>query len=61
MACQEIRVLKSSAGVALMSAGAVALVTGALMYVLPGPGLPIVLVGLVLMALGATVRFLGNR
>ncbi|WP_248503613.1 hypothetical protein [Streptomyces sp. D2-8] len=52
---------KSSTGVALMSAGAAATVAGALMYVLPGPGLPVLVLGLVLMGIGATVRILGRR
>ncbi|RPK88803.1 MULTISPECIES: hypothetical protein [Streptomyces] len=48
----------SSMGVVLMSIGAVATVAGALMYVLPGPGLPVLLVGLALMAAGAVVRII---
>lgn len=51
----------SSLGVALMSIGAAATVTGALMYVLPGPGLPILVLGLILMATGAVVRIAGRR
>ncbi|MFE1734459.1 hypothetical protein ACFW6X_30670 [Streptomyces bacillaris] len=46
----------SSMGVVLMSVGAVATVAGALMYVLPGPGLPVLLIGLALMAAGAVLR-----
>ncbi|GGZ20182.1 hypothetical protein [Streptomyces poonensis] len=48
---------KSSAGVALMSVGAVATVIGALMYVLPGPGLPVLLLGLAILIAGAAVKF----
>ncbi len=46
----------SSMGVVLMSVGAVATAAGALMYVLPGPGLPVLLIGLALMAAGAVLR-----
>ncbi|MFD3414358.1 hypothetical protein [Streptomyces cyaneofuscatus] len=51
----------SSIGVVLMSAGAVAAVAGALMYVLPGPGLPALVAGLALMAAGAAVRITDGR
>lgn len=51
----------SSLGVVLMSVGAVATVAGALMYVLPGPGLPVLVAGLMLMAAGAAVRIIGGR
>ncbi len=51
----------SSVGVALMSIGAAVTVTGVLMYVLPGPGLPILVLGLMLMAAGAVVRIAGSR
>ncbi|MFF3893065.1 hypothetical protein ACFYY3_07710 [Streptomyces sp. NPDC001812] len=50
-----------SLGVVLMSVGAVATVAGALMYVLPGPGLPVLVTGLMLMAAGAAVRIIGGR
>lgn len=43
---------KPIAGVVLMSVGAVATVTGALMYVVPGPGMPVLLLGLALMTAG---------
>ncbi|MET8218665.1 hypothetical protein [Streptomyces hirsutus] len=48
-------------GVVLMSVGAVATVTGTLMYVLPGPGFPVLLAGLALTACGAAVRITGGR
>ncbi|MFH8880516.1 hypothetical protein [Streptomyces californicus] len=51
----------SSMGVVLMSVGAVATVAGALMYVLPGPGLPVLLAGLALMAAGAVIRVFSSR
>ncbi|MFD3650656.1 hypothetical protein ACFWVT_20300 [Streptomyces cyaneofuscatus] len=51
----------SSMGVVLMSAGAVATVAGALMHVLPGPGLPLLVAGPVLLAAGAAVRIVGGR
>ncbi|WP_406354200.1 hypothetical protein OH738_24760 [Streptomyces hirsutus] len=51
----------SSLGVVLMSVGAVATMAGALMYVLPGPGLPVLLAGLALTACGAAVRITGGR
>ncbi|MFD5663179.1 hypothetical protein [Streptomyces hirsutus] len=51
----------SSLGVVLMSVGAVATVAGALMYVLPGPGFPVLLAGLALTACGAAVRITGGR
>ncbi|MEU6521636.1 hypothetical protein ABZ892_02020 [Streptomyces sp. NPDC046924] len=50
-----------SLGTVLMSVGAVATVAGALMYVLPGPGLPVLLAGLALTAGGAAVRIIGGR
>ncbi|MDX3522557.1 MULTISPECIES: hypothetical protein [Streptomyces] len=52
---------KSITGVVLMSVGAVATVTGALMYVLPGPGFPVLILGLALMAAGAAVRITGSK
>ncbi|MBL3666720.1 hypothetical protein JL475_12100 [Streptomyces sp. M2CJ-2] len=52
---------RPSLGVVLMSVGAVATVAGALMYVLPGPGLPVLLAGLALTAGGAAVRITGGR
>lgn len=52
---------KSSASVALMSVGAVAIVAGALMYVLPGPGFPFLILGLTLTAAGAALRIAGSR
>ncbi|MFD5495053.1 hypothetical protein ACTWJ9_20425 [Streptomyces sp. GDS52] len=58
---QEMLVNNSSLGVVLMSAGAVATVAGALMYVLPGPGLPVLMLGLALMVGGAAVRITGGR
>ncbi|MGW0610449.1 hypothetical protein [Streptomyces sp. NPDC002788] len=51
----------SSLGVALMSIGGATTVTGALMYVLPGPGLPVLVLGLILTATGAVVRTAGRR
>lgn len=51
----------SSIGVVLMSAGAAATVAGALMYVLPGPGLPVLVAGATVMAAGAAVRIVGGR
>jgi len=51
----------SSMGVALMSVGAVAAVAGALMYVLPGPGLPVLVMGLALVAAGAALRVVSSR
>ncbi|RPK92186.1 MULTISPECIES: hypothetical protein [Streptomyces] len=51
----------SSMGVVLMSVGAVITVAGALMYVLPGPGLPLLVVGLVVMAAGAAIRIVSRR
>lgn len=51
----------SSIGVVLMSIGVVVTVAGALMYVLPGPGLPVLVVGLALMAAGAAVRIVSSR
>ncbi len=52
---------KSSAGVALMSVGAVAIVAGALMYVLPGSGFPILILGVVLTTVGAALRIAHSR
>ncbi|MEF9886720.1 hypothetical protein [Streptomyces sp. P9-A4] len=47
-------------GVVVMSIGAVLTVAGAAMYVLPGPGLPVLLLGLAGIAAGAVVRFAGR-
>ncbi|MDV9189135.1 hypothetical protein R6L23_13105 [Streptomyces sp. SR27] len=47
-------------GVVVMSIGAVLAVAGAAMYVLPGPGLPVLLLGLAGIAAGAVVRFAGR-
>ncbi|MFD6322814.1 hypothetical protein ACFWOL_08040 [Streptomyces sp. NPDC058442] len=58
---QETLVNNSFLSVVLMSVGAVATVAGALMYVLPGPGLPVLVAGLMLMAAGAAVRIIGGR
>ncbi|OBQ48474.1 hypothetical protein A4U61_25535 [Streptomyces sp. H-KF8] len=58
---QETRVNSPSLGVVLMSVGAVVTVAGALMYVLPGPGLPVLLTGLAVTAAGAAVRITGGR
>ncbi|MFC5673123.1 hypothetical protein [Streptomyces incanus] len=51
----------SSVGFAVMSIGAVATAAGALLYVHPGPGLPVLAVGPALMAAGAAVRIGGRR
>jgi len=51
----------SQIGVALMSIGAVATVAGAAMYVLPGPGLPVLSLGLLLLASGAVIRAFGRK
>ncbi|TYR55584.1 hypothetical protein FY004_24500 [Streptomyces parvus] len=47
-------------GVVLMSDGAVATAAGAAMYVLPGPGLPVVVGGLTALGVGAAVRVAGG-
>ncbi|CAL9441303.1 hypothetical protein [Streptomyces sp. enrichment culture] len=51
---------RTSVGGALIAVGAVAVMAGVLMYVLPGPGLPVLVVGTVLTAAGAAVRLLGS-
>ncbi|MFE9923240.1 hypothetical protein ACFYQA_17140 [Streptomyces sp. NPDC005774] len=51
----------SSVSFAVMSTGAVATVAGALLYVLPGPGFPVLALGLTLMVAGAAVRISGRR
>ncbi|MFD3537276.1 hypothetical protein [Streptomyces sp. NPDC058664] len=48
-------------GVVVMVVGAVLTVAGAAMYVLPGPGLPVLLLGLVGIAAGAVVWFAGRK
>ncbi|ONI53160.1 hypothetical protein DDV98_15955 [Streptomyces sp. IB2014 011-12] len=48
-------------GLVLMSAGAVATAAGALLYILPGPGLPLLMAGPVLLGVGAVVRALSRR
>lgn len=58
---QEPCVSTSFLGAALMTGGAMATVAGALMYVLPGPGLPVLVLGLALMAAGVAVRTVGSR
>lgn len=51
---------QSRVGSVAMSIGAVLTVTGAATYVLPGPGLPVLLLGLTAIAAGAAVRFAGR-
>ncbi|WP_171111913.1 MULTISPECIES: hypothetical protein [Streptomyces] len=58
---QEPCVSTSFLGAALMSVGAMATVAGALLYVLPGPGLPVLVLGLALTAAGVAVRTVGSR
>ncbi|MEU3946198.1 hypothetical protein [Streptomyces sp. NPDC029526] len=50
----------ASAGGALIALGAVGVLAGVLMYVLPGPGLPVLVAGAVLTAAGSAVRLLGG-
>ncbi|GGQ30687.1 hypothetical protein ACFFKE_12090 [Streptomyces mutabilis] len=45
----------------LTGAGALAAVAGSVMYVLPGPGLPLVVTGVSLLLGGAVLWFLGRR
>ncbi|MFJ6636470.1 PGPGW domain-containing protein [Streptomyces sp. NPDC091376] len=52
---------QSQIGITLMSIGAVLTVAGAAMYVLPGPGLPVLVVGLVFLAAGAVARRAGRE
>ncbi|MBT2441887.1 hypothetical protein J7E93_17575 [Streptomyces sp. ISL-36] len=52
---------QSRFGIVVMSIGAVLTVAGAAMYVLPGPGLPVLILGLAATAAGATVWFTGRR
>ncbi len=51
----------SSTAVVLMSAGAVATVAGVLMYVLPGPGFPVLVLGLACATAGAALRMTNCR
>ncbi|CAL9541575.1 hypothetical protein SUDANB106_04266 [Streptomyces sp. enrichment culture] len=51
----------SRIGIVLMSTGAVVTVLGAAMYVLPGPGLPALSLGLLLLASGAAMRAIGGH
>ncbi|WP_282690278.1 hypothetical protein [Streptomyces sp. CC216C] len=48
-------------GLVLMSAGAVATTAGALLYILPGPGLPLLVAGAALLGVGSIVRALSRR
>lgn len=52
---------ESQVGLVFIPAGGVVTVAGAAMYVLPGPGLPVLLLGLALLAAGAVVRVVGKR
>lgn len=48
-------------GVRVMAIGVVLTVAGAAMYVLPGPGLPVLLLGLAAVLAGGAVRFIGRH
>jgi hypothetical protein len=49
------------AGVLVFSIGAALTVVGAAMYVLPGPGLPVLTLGLTAVAIGAALWLTGRR
>ncbi|WP_328825855.1 hypothetical protein OHT77_00470 [Streptomyces sp. NBC_00252] len=52
---------QSRVGVLVMSIGVALTAAGAAMYVLPGPGLPVLLLGLAAVAAGAAVSFSGRN
>ncbi|MGC0328022.1 Ca2+/Na+ antiporter [Streptomyces sp. SAI-170] len=49
------------AGVLVMTIGAALLVAGGAMYVLPGPGLPLLILGLTAIAVGAALWLTGRK
>ncbi|WP_338675160.1 hypothetical protein V1460_20865 [Streptomyces sp. SCSIO 30461] len=51
----------SRLGVVLMAVGAVLTVAGAAMYVLPGPGLPVISLGPLVLAAGAVLRVVSRK
>ena len=52
---------QSRVGVLVMSIGVALTAAGAAMYVLPGPGLPVLLLGLAALVAGAAVWFIGRK
>ncbi|MGW4725308.1 hypothetical protein [Streptomyces sp. S1] len=48
-------------GAVVMSVGVVLAVVGAAMYVLPGPGLPVLLLGLAAVVAGAALWITGRK
>ncbi|WP_369188688.1 hypothetical protein [Streptomyces sp. R08] len=52
---------QSRVGVLVMSIGVALTAAGAAMYVLPGPGLPVLLLGLAAVVAGAAVWFSGRN
>ena len=52
---------QSRVGVLVMSIGVALTAAGAAMYVLPGPGLPVLLLGLAAVVAGAAVRLSGRK
>lgn len=52
---------QSRVGVLLMSIGVALTAAGAAMYVLPGPGFPVLLLGLAAVVAGAAVWFIGRN
>ncbi|WP_328743887.1 hypothetical protein OHT57_00995 [Streptomyces sp. NBC_00285] len=52
---------QSRVGVLVMSIGVALTAAGAAMYVLPGPGLPVLLMGLAAVVAGGAVWFIGRN
>ncbi|MFE1927504.1 hypothetical protein ACFW91_33740 [Streptomyces asoensis] len=52
---------QSRVGILVMSIGVALTAAGAAMYVLPGPGLPVLLLGLAAVVAGAAVWFIGRN
>ncbi|WP_371658268.1 hypothetical protein [Streptomyces sp. NBC_00280] len=52
---------RSRVGIMVTSIGAALTLTGAAMYVLPGPGLPVLLLGLAGIVAGTAVWFIGRK
>ncbi|MCG8970518.1 MULTISPECIES: hypothetical protein [Streptomyces] len=52
---------QSRVGVVGMSIGVALIAAGAAMYVLPGPGLPVLLLGLTALAAGGGIWFIGRK
>ncbi|MFF9496030.1 hypothetical protein [Streptomyces flaveolus] len=52
---------QSRVGIVVMSIGVALIAAGAAMYVLPGPGLPVLLLGLTALAAGGGIWFIGRK